>query len=149
MLSIFAKLICEELGEDKYNIYFEKYNGTNKPNEVIFCDIYRVLLDKDIETLQLMLERLLGATKLTIRLNRQYIWVWLATVLIIGYLFFSGLPLLFKMFSILAVLAAFGYKSLVFVINRYCFIDANITLIYKTALFHRILTVNFAKTRQI
>ena len=123
MLSIFAKLLCNELGEDKYNI--------------------------DIETLQIMLERLLSATKLTIRLNRQYIWVWLATVIVIIYLLFSGLPVLFKVIGVLAVLAAFGYKSMVFFVNRYCFIDANITLIYKTALFHRILTINFAKTRRI
>lgn len=158
MLSILGKLICKELGEQKYDMYFEYYsryvnNAENQPkskhNEMIFKDIYKQLGSKDIYTLQKMLERLLGAIELSIRISRQYMWVWLCTVMTIALLIFLPVSVWWTVAGIVFVVTCFGYKSIVFLINRYCFIDANIILLYKTALYHMILTYNIKKISAI
>ena len=150
MLSILGKLLCNELGETNYDIYFKHYslyvnnisddNNIDRRNEQIFYDIYCQLKEKDIYVLQEMLERLLEAIELTVRISRQYVWVWLATVTVV--LFFVLCPVsgLVTLLGISVVLTGFIYKSIVFIVNRYCFIDANIVLLYKTALYHVILT---------
>ncbi len=158
MLSILGKLICKELGEQKYDMYFECYsryvnsddNGPkSRHNEMIFRDIYKQLGNKDIYTLQKMLERLLGAIELSVRISRQYMWVWMCTVITIILLIFIPVSLWWTVCGICIVITCFGYKSAVFLINRYCFIDANIVLLYKTALYHMILTYNVRKLSAI
>ncbi len=138
MLSILGKLLCSELGEHKYDMYFDCYNR-NKEREVIFYDIYKELREKDIFALQEMLERLLAAIELSIKINRQYMLVWLGTVLTIIALIVLPVSLICTVCGIMAVLTAFGYKSIVYLVNRYCFIDANIILLYKTALYYLIM----------
>ena len=132
-----------------YDIYFENYSFGSNKNDIIFGDIYKFLMKEDIESLQCMLERLLAATNLTLRVCRQYIFVWLGTVVTIICMFILALPGILRTAGIVLVLAAFGYKSIVYMINRFCYVDANITLIYKTALYHRILTVNMNKIKTI
>lgn len=149
MLSIFGKLLCRELGKERYDIYFENYSCGSNKNDIIFGDIYKFLMKEDIESLHCMLERLLAATNLTLRVCRQYIFVWLGTVVTIICMFILALPGILRTAGIVLVLAAFGYKSIVYMINRFCYVDANITLIYKTALYHRILTVNMNKIKTI
>ena len=149
MLSILGKLLCTELGEQRYNIYFDSYSGAKKQNEVIFCDIYKQLRSKDIDTLQSMLERLLSAIELSMKISRQYMWVWIATILTVILLIILPVPVMCMVTGIFIVVTSFGYKSIVFLINRYCFIDANIVLIYKTALYHLILTYNIRKMNMI
>lgn len=151
MLSILGKLLCKELGENKYDLYFSHYSSYIKElsecnsvppghNEEIFIDIYEQLKIKDIYDLQQMLERLLSAIELTVKISRQYMLVWLATVITIIVLIASPVSAFFTVMGICTVITCFGYKSIVYIVNRYCFIDANIILLYKTALFHIILT---------
>ncbi len=158
MLSILGKLICKELGEQKYDMYFEYYSSyvnsggdksAGKHNEIIFKDIYKQLGNKDIYTLQKMLERLLSTIELSVRISRQYMWVWICTVFTILIFIFLPVSPFWTVTGIFMVITCFGYKSLVFIINRYCFIDANIILLYKTALYHMILTYNIRKLSAI
>ena len=155
MLSVFGKLLCKELGEQKYDKYFVYYslyvnsisqkdagNESSKQNEIIFVDIYNQLKEKDIYLLHGMLERLLSAIELSIRITRQYIWVLLASIITIGLLWFCPVYEFISLIGIATVIISLGYKSVVFVVNRYCFIDANIMLLYKTALFHIIIIRN-------
>jgi len=148
MVSILGRLLCKELGEQKYNIYFECFCKEKNQNEKIFCDIYKQLKNRDLESLHLMMERLKNAIELSMRISKQYIWVWLMTVLTIILLIIMPLSFLFTLIGICIVITAFGYKSMVFMINRYCFIDAGIILIYRLALYHLILsyTVRNIKT---
>lgn len=154
MLSILGKLLCRELGEQKYDMYFSYYckyiNGgedgiKDRHNEMIFNDIYGQLENKDIYTLHEMLERLLDAVSLSVKISRQYMWVWLGTVLTIIFLIMFPVTLTWTVCGIFFVIMSFGYKSMVFIVNRYCFIDANIILMYKMALYHTILTYNVNK----
>ncbi len=154
MLSILGKLLCRELGVQKYDMYFSYYckyiNGgeddiKDHHNEMIFNDIYGQLENKDIYTLHEMLERLLDAVSLSVKISRQYMWVWLGTVLTIIFLIIFPVTLTWTVCGIVLVIMSFGYKSMVYIVNRYCFIDANIILMYKMALYHTILTYNIHK----
>lgn len=154
MLSVLGKLLCSELGEQKYDMYFECYRNSlsdnseesrKKQSELIFCDIYEQLSDKEIYTLQQMLERMLTAIKLSVRISKQYIWVWLTTVITIVLLIIIPVSAFWTVIGIASVVTAFGYKSMIYLINRYCYIDANIIMIYKTTLYHIILTHNLRK----
>lgn len=158
MLSILGKLLCRELGEQKYDMYFECYRKSisesseenrTKQSELIFCDIYKQLRDKEIYTLQEMLERMLSAIELSIKINRQYLWVWAGTILTVILLIIMPVSIWWTIAGIVFVITGFGYKSMVFLINRYCFIDANIIMIYKTTLYHIILTHNIKKLNNI
>lgn len=154
MLSVLGKLLCHELGEQKYDMYFECYrksidvnseDNRRKQSEMIFCDIYKQLNDKEIYTLQQMLERMLSAIQLSVRISRQYLWVWLASIVTIIFLIIIPVSILWTIIGVVSVVIGFGYKSMIFLINRYCFIDANIVMIYKTTLYHIILTHNIRK----
>jgi len=48
--------------------------------------------------------------------------------------------LLWTVCGIILAVTGFGYKSVVFIVNRYCVVDADIILLYKTALYHKIMT---------
>ena len=50
MLSIFGKLLCRELGKERYDIYFENYSCGSNKNDIIFGDIYKFLMKEDIGT---------------------------------------------------------------------------------------------------
>lgn len=154
MLSILGKLLCRELGEQKYDMYFSYYckyinsgedDVKDRHNEMIFNDIYGQLENKDIYTLHEMLERLLDAVSLSVKISRQYMWVWLGTVLTIIFLIVFPVTFAWTVCGIVFVIMSFGYKSMVFIVNKYCFIDANIILMYKMALYHTILTYNVNK----
>lgn len=92
-----------------------------------------------------MLERLLDAVSLSVKISRQYMWVWLGTVLTIIFLIIFPVTIAWTVCGIVFVIMSFGYKSMVFIVNKYCFIDANIILMYKMALYHTILTYNVNK----
>ncbi|MBE5929374.1 MAG: hypothetical protein E7267_08480 [Lachnospiraceae bacterium] len=145
MLSVLGKLLCRELGEQKYNMYFRYYSlfadrCDGKHTELIFRDIYGQLADKDMYTLHKMLERLLETVTLSIKISKQYMWVWLCTIITIIILILAPVSLLWTVCGIILAVTGFGYKSVVFIVNRYCVVDADIILLYKTALYHKIMT---------
>ena len=149
MLSILGKLLCSELGVHKYNVYFNYYTKSLKKNinhsEMIFYDIYNQLNGKDIYTLHKMLERLLSAVELSVRISKQFIWVFLGTILTIISLIIIPTPTSVTVLGIVFVALCFAYKSIVYLLNRYCYVDINLTLLYKTALYHKILTYNIRR----
>ena len=144
MLSILGRLLCDELGVNKYSDYYDNY-ADNKNREIIFCDIYKELEDKDIYTLHNMLERLLGAVELSVRINKQFVWVVAGTVLTIISLIMLPAPVYATVIGIFIVSVCFIYKGIVYILNRFSYVDTNITLLYKTALFHRIMTYNIRR----
>ncbi len=154
MLSVLGRLICEELGDLKYNGYFECYKNwalsqsverKKKKNEEIFNDIYLELKDKDIASLNGMLERLLSTIYLSLRISKQYGLVLLFYIATVIFLCVFSLSLGMVAIGIVITTVAFLFKTYEFIVNKYCYIDANIVLVYKTVLFHLILTYDLRK----
>ena len=152
--SVFKKLITKELGASRYNKYFfcyqkliieKKYDSTKLSNKEIHDDMYNTLKDRDIVTLQKMLERLLDCMHLALSISKQYMFVLFAYILTIVLILSQGFLWWITVCSIAALSIAFIYKTIEFIVNKYCFIDAHIILVYKSVLDELIL--NRAKQR--
>lgn len=146
--SVFKKLITKELGANRYNKYFfcyqkliieKKYDSTKLSNKEIHDDMYNTLKDHDVKTLQEMLERLLDSMHLALSISKQYLFVLFAYILTVVIILFQGFAWWLALASIAVLSIAFIYKTLEFVVNKYCFIDAHIILVYKSVLDELIL----------
>lgn len=150
MTSVFKKLISRELGESKYNKYFfcyqklildKKYESKKFDNKEIYDDIYEMLKDKDQEDLKSMLERLLDAMCLALKISRNYIFTFIVYLLAAAFIIFQGLLPVITVMGLILMSLCFIYKTYEFVVNKYCFIDAHIVLVYKSVL-DRLLLLN-------
>ena len=146
--SVFKKLITKELGASRYNKYFfcyqkliieKKYDSTKLSNQEIHDDMYNTLKDRDIVTLQKMLERLLDCMHLALSISKQYMFILFAYVLTIVHILSQGFLWWITVCSIAVLSIAFIYKTIEFIVNKYCFIDAHIILVYKSVLDELIL----------
>ena len=146
--SVFKKLITKELGASRYNKYFfcyqkliieKKYDSTKLSNQEIHDDVYNTLKDRDIVTLQKMLERLLDCMHLALSISKQYMFILFAYVLTIVLILSQGFLWWITVCSIAVLSIAFIYKTIEFIVNKYCFIDAHIILVYKSVLDELIL----------
>ena len=146
--SVFKKLITKELGASRYNKYFfcyqkliieKKYDSTKLSNQEIHDDMYNTLKDRDIVTLKKMLERLLDCMHLALSISKQYMFILFAYVLTIVLILSQGFLWWITVCSIAVLSIAFIYKTIEFIVNKYCFIDAHIILVYKSVLDELIL----------
>ena len=138
MASVFKKLISRELGEMNYNRYFFCYqrgiaNKTCNSKE-IYNDIYDKLKDKDERVIKSMHERLNDSMILALRISRSYLFTFLfflgAVVFILG----IGMKPILVVAGLVIVTICFLFKTVEFFVNKYCFIDAQIVLVYKAVL---------------
>lgn len=146
--SVFKKLITKELGAGRYNKYFfcyqkliidKKYDSTKLSNQEIYDDMYNTLKDQDVVVLQKMLERLLDCMHLALTISKQYMFVLFAYIITTVLILTQGFVWWLALCSIGLLTIAFVYKTLEFVVNKYCFIDAHIILVYKSVLDELIL----------
>lgn len=146
--SVFKKLITKELGISRYNKYFfcyqkliieKKYDRTKLSNKEIHDDMYNTLKDKDIAILQKMLERLLDSMHLALSISKQYVFILIAYILTMVVILLQSFVWWFTLGSIAVLTIAFIYKTCEFIVNKYCFIDAHIILVYKSVLDELIL----------
>lgn len=143
MASVFRKLICKELGKSSYNKYFtcyqnmienKTYNHHVLENDEIYEDIYDRLKDLDLPSLNKRITHLSDAMFLVLRISKWYktcVFVYLASMF---FLLLQGVTLLVGGVSVILLSAAFLYKTYEYIVNKYCFIDAHIVIIYKMVL---------------
>lgn len=133
MTSVLGKLICRELGREKYRDY-TKYLK-EKRSTPVFIDLYFELRKRDEEAQALMLIRLLDTVQLSVRISRRFSLAVFFYVLVMAALIFL-LP--FNLIFFIAAAVCTGcilYKAIEFMINRYCDRDIRMILIYKSVLF--------------
>lgn len=143
MASVFKKLISKELGESSYNKYFFSFQKriANKDydirafdNEEIFNDIYNRLKDKDIASLTKMVERLSDTMFLAMRISKTFIFAFLAYLGASIFIISQGLMPIITVGALILLSICFIYKTYEFVVNKFCFIDAHIVIVYKAVL---------------
>lgn len=143
MASVFRKLISKEFGESKYHKYFyiyqkkvidKSYDYKNLNNEEIFNDIYEELKDIDILQLKKRMERLSEAMYIALRISKTYIFTLM--FFLVGAIFLVSLDLQFVITigSLILMSLCFIYKTYEFVVNKFCYIDAHIVIVYKSVL---------------
>lgn len=149
MASVFKKLISRELGENNYNKYFFVCQRSlqNKvfDSREIYNDIYEILKNRDYTSIKNMEIRLNDSLLLAIRISKTYFFSFLFYIGAVLIMITRNLILPVTIFSIFLMSSCFIVKTYEFLVNKYCFIDAQIVLVYKTVLDRLILTRNESK----
>ena len=143
MISVFKKLLSRELGEERYDGYYlcyrkfltdRGYDGRKFGNEQIYKEMYEYLKEKDKQVLDKMLERLTDTMQSALIINKQYVFAFIFYLMSAVFLIFMNLNPGITIISLVLMSACFIYKTCEYVVNKFCYIDANIALVYKAVL---------------
>jgi hypothetical protein len=143
MANVFKKLIRKELGEINYHRYssFIKKNTDNRisDSQTIFNDMYEKLSSRDLKSISKMHNRLNDTMLLAFRISKNFLFAFLFYILASIYLIFRTMSPEFTAISLLLINLCFVYKTYEFISNKFCYIDAQIVLVYKAVLDRIIL----------
>ena len=148
MSNVFRKLIRKELGEANYYRYssFIKKNIVNRninerinDNQIIFNDMYEKLKYHDMNSLSKMYKRLNDTMLLAFRISKNFIFAFLVYLLASIYLILRSMSPELTAISLILVNICFIYKVYEFISNKFCYVDAQIILVYKAVLDRLIL----------
>lgn len=143
MANVFKKLIRKELGEINYHRYssFIKKNINSRTNDsqTIFNDMYEKLSCRDLKSISKMHNRLNDTMLLAFRISRNFLFAFLFYLLASAYLIFREMSPELTIISLILVNICFVYKIYEFIANKFCYVDAQIVLVYKAVLDRIIL----------
>ena len=137
MFNVLKKTLRSEFGQTKYEQYAKSIKQNIKEaktdNSEIFNDLYEMLQDKEEKHLEEMQERLNTSLLDAFCVSRNYLKAFIAYlvafVIIASYVIqMYAVPLL------LFISAAFLVKTYEFLVNKFCYVDAHMVLIYKSVL---------------
>lgn len=143
MASVFQKHLKKELGKqryDKYCMFFEDYKldksiqNRRQSSRDVYEDLYDYLKDQDVTILHKKMERLIDSMCEAVNISKYYIFAFLFYLAGSLFLIIQNLEPRVTIISLLLLSALFIFKTCEFVVNKYCFIDANIILVYKSVL---------------
>ena len=150
MFNVLKKTLRSEFGQKKYEQYArsikQNIREAKTDNSEIFNDIYATLQDSDEKKLEEMQERLNESLLNAFYVSKNYIGAFLAYltafVIIAGFVAqMYAIPLL------LFISAMFLVKTYEFLVNKFCYVDAHMVLIYK-AVLDRIRTEHRMSAKQ-
>ena len=143
MANVFKKLIRKELGEINYHRYssFIKKNIDTSSNDsqTIFNDMYEKLRSRDLKAISKMHNRLNDTMLLAFRISKNFLFSFLVYILASVYLIFRAMSPELTAISLILINISFTYKAYEFISNKFCYIDAQIVLVYKAVLDRIIL----------
>lgn len=141
--NVFKKLIKKELGDVNYQRYFTfaKNNLNNRISDsrAIYNDMYEKLKYKDIKAITMMHDRLNDTLLLALRISKNYMLALMFYLFSSIYLIFKDLHPELTLISLTLMSVCFVYKTYEFVVNKFCYVDAHIALVYKAVLDRIIL----------
>lgn len=144
MSNVFKKLISKEMGELNYHRYFcfVKKSLDNRANDsqAIYNDMYEKLKYRDMKALNKMHDRLNDTMLLAFRISKNYFFEFLFYLAASIFMIARSLPPQFTILSVALMSICFIYKTYEFLANKFCFIDAQIVLVYKAVLDKIILS---------
>ena len=137
MFNVLKKTLRREFGRVKYEEYAQSIKQNIREaktdNSKIFNDLYVILQQKNEKTLEEMQERLNTSLLGAFQVSKNYLWAFVAYlaafVIICSYVIqLYAIPLL------LVISGAFLLKTYEFLVNKFCYVDAHMVLIYKSVL---------------
>ncbi len=143
MSNVFKKLISKEMGEVNYHRYFSfvKKNLETKmsDSQLIYNDMYEKLKYRDLKAITKMHNRLNDTMVLAFRISKNFFFAFVfylaASIFIIARIHQPELVII----ALVLMNLAFVYKAYEFIANKFCYIDAQIILVYKAVLDRIIL----------
>lgn len=138
MASVFRKLISREFGENIYYKYFYVCQRSLQDkvfdSDEIYQDIYRRVERKDKGDIKKMQKRLNESLVIAVRIIKTYVIFVVYVLAAVLYLVTLRLSPLATAVGILLISFVLLQKTYEYIINKYCYIDAQIVLIYKNVL---------------
>lgn len=137
MFNVLKKTLKKELGHIKYEQYAksikQNIREAKTDNSEIFNDLYETLRKKDEKNLEEMQERLNTSLLDAFQVSKTYLWAFVAYlaafVIIASYVIqIYAIPLL------LFISVMFLVKTYEFLVNKFCYVDAHLILIFKAVL---------------
>ncbi len=151
MSNVFKKLISKELGEINYHRYssYVRRNIENRSadSQTIYNDMYEKLKYRDLKSITKMHNRLNDTMLLAFRISRNFLFAFLFYLIATIYLIASAVSPGLTILALILMNIAFVYKAYEFIANKFCYIDAQIVLVYKAVLDRIIL--NERRTTQL
>lgn len=143
MSNVFKKLISKELGEVNYHRYFSfvKKNMETKltDSQTIYNDMYDKLKFRDYKSIARMHNRLNDTMLLAFRISKNFFLAFLFYLGASIFLIARDLQPELTIIALILMNLCFIYKTYEFVSNKFCYIDAQIVLVYKAVLDRIIL----------
>jgi hypothetical protein len=143
MSSVFKELIKKEFGVNSYDKYFficqKSLENRKLENKEIYNDIYEHIKNKDQAAIKNMQKRLNDALLLAVRISKTYFFSFLFYLGASFYIIMKDIHPMITVISLILMSVSFIVKTYEYLINKYCFIDAHIVLVYKTVLDRVIL----------
>jgi len=143
MGNVFKKLISKELGEVNYHRYFsfvrKNIESRKSDSQVIYNDMYEKLKYRDIKSITKMHNRLNDTMMIAFRISKNFLFSFLMYLLASVYLIAKDIRPELTVIALILMNLCFIYKTYEFVANKFCYIDAQIVLVYKTVLDRIIL----------
>lgn len=145
MLNVFRKLLQKDLGRGKYEeycCYYEAYrqSKSNKQreegNKLVYKAIYDSLKNAQEVDLEKRMNRVIDSMCDAVAISKRYIITFLVYLGSSLFLIAKNLQPGVTLPALFLLSALFLYETCVYVANRYCYIDANIILVYKMVLDH-------------
>lgn len=138
MSNVFRKLISKELGEVNYHRYFSfvKKNMEIKKSDsqMIFNDMYEKLKYRDPKSIKKMHNRLNDTMLLAFRISKNFFLAFIFYLSASIFLIMKSLNPEITILALILMSACFVYKTYEFITNKFCYIDAQIVLVYKAVL---------------
>ena len=137
MFNVLKKTLRSEFGQAKYEQYAKSIKQNIREAKAdtseIFNDLYEMLREKDEARLEEMQERLNVSLLDAFQVSRMYFWAFAAYLtaffVIAGYVIQKfAIPLL------IFISVMFLRKTYEFLVNKFCYVDAHLVLIYKSVL---------------
>ena len=145
MSNVFKKLISRELGEINYHRYFcfVKRNADNRigDSQIIFDDMYEKLRNRDLKSITKMHSRLNDTMLLAFHISRNFFFTFFFYLLATIYLIAKDISPELTIIALALMNICFIYKIYEFVVNKFCYVDAQIVLVYKAVLDRIIMNV--------
>lgn len=138
MESVFKRLIRKEFGKKKYHAYCETIYKNLADRKVacakVYEDIYAHCSKKDKTAIEKMQGQLNEAMKTALYISRNFTMVFLFYVFALLFLLGENLDSSVMLIAGGAMTVAFLVKACEFFVNKFCFIDAQIVVVYKEVL---------------
>ena len=137
MFNILKKMLRNEFGRAKYEEYArsikQNIREAKNDNSEIFNDLYKSLKEKNGKVLEEMQERLNLSLLNAFQVNRNYLWAF-AAYLTAFFIICSYVIQLYAIPLLIIISIAFLVKTYEFLVNKFCYVDAHLVLIYKSVL---------------
>jgi hypothetical protein len=143
MANVFKKLISKEMGDVNYHRYFSFVKKSIETkvtdSQTIYNDMYDKLKYRDIKSITKMHNRLNDTMLLAFRISRNFFFAFLVYLAASIFLIVKDLQPQVTIIALLLMNISFVYKAYEFISNKFCYIDAQIVLVYKAVLDRIIL----------